>query len=140
MTVTVEQLAAETVVIRSDADIVEARRRLRALAESLGFSTAELAMTATAVSELARNILTYARVGEIAVAVHAEGRRKGVRVIASDRGPGIADVELAMQDGYTTSGGLGLGLPGSKRLVDQFELESAVGVGTTVTLTKWSSD
>ena len=135
----VDQRALDTVVIGSDADIVEARRRLRSLADGRGFSEVDLAMTATAVSELARNILTYSSGGEILVVLHTEGAREAVRVVARDQGPGIADIELAMQDGYSTSGGLGLGLPGSRRLVDDFELESAVGVGTTVTLTKWIS-
>lgn len=135
----VDQRAVDTVVIGSDADIVEARRRLRLLAEGRGFSEVDLAMTATAISELARNILTYATRGEIAVTLSAEGAREAVRVVARDRGPGIADLELAMQDGYSTSGSLGLGLPGSRRLVDEFALESVVGVGTTVTLTKWTS-
>jgi serine/threonine-protein kinase RsbT len=126
------------VAIRADYDIVEARRRLRALAEPLSYSAADIAMIATAVSELARNILEYAREGEIAISIVGRQRRVGVTVIARDDGPGIVDLELAMRNGYSTSKGLGLGLPGSQRLVDEFEIESHVGLGTTVTLTKWA--
>jgi len=129
----------ETVAIRVDADIVEARRRLRTLTQSLSYSSAELAMVATAISELARNILTYAQTGEIVLSVIDDHRRVGVRVVARDEGPGIVDVDLALKDGYSSSQGLGLGLPGSRRLVDEFEIESEVGVGTTVRLTKWAS-
>lgn len=130
--------AAETVAIRADYDIVEARRRLRKLVEALPFSPADLAMLATAVSELARNILEYAREGAIVLALVRTNQRQGVLVVARDEGPGIADLELAMQNGYSTSRGLGLGLPGSRRLADEFEIESEVGVGTTVKLTKWA--
>jgi serine/threonine-protein kinase RsbT len=131
--------AGERIAIRSEADIVEARRRMRALASPLSFSGGELAMVATAVSELARNILIYAREGEIVVSVVESGSRAGVVVVARDEGPGIGDLELAMRDGFSTSKGLGLGLPGSKRLMDDFALVSAVGVGTTVTMSKWAT-
>lgn len=128
----------ETVAIRTDADIVEARRRMRDLAEPLQLSAGDLAMVATAVSELARNILVYAGEGRIELGLIEGERKRGVLVIASDSGPGIQDVELALQDGFSTSNSLGLGLPGSRRLVDEFELSSKVGVGTTVTLRKWA--
>jgi serine/threonine-protein kinase RsbT len=94
-------------------------------------------MIATAVSEVARNILEYAKRGEVVVAVIQRGDRRGLEVLARDQGPGIADVSQAMQDGFSTSRGLGLGLPGSRRLMDDFELESRVGQGTTVTMRKW---
>jgi serine/threonine-protein kinase RsbT len=94
-------------------------------------------MIATAVSEVARNILEYAKRGEVVVSVVQRGDRRGLEVLARDRGPGIADVSRAMQDGFSTSRGLGLGLPGSRRLMDDFELESKVGLGTTVTMRKW---
>lgn len=128
----------ETVAIRTDADIVEARRRMRDLAEPLQLSAGDLAMVATAVSELARNILVYAGEGRIELGLIEGERKRGVLVIASDSGPGIQDVELALQDGFSTSNSLGLGLPGSRRLVDEFELSSEVGAGTTVTLRKWA--
>ena len=131
--------AIETVAITADADIIEARRRLRTLAEHLPYSSAELAMVATAISELARNILVYATSGEIELSLVDDRRRFGIQVIARDNGPGITDIDLAMQDGYSSSRGLGLGLPGSRRLVDEFEIESHVGIGTTVTLTKWAA-
>ena len=127
----------ERVAIRADYDIVEARRRLRALAAPLAYSAADLAMIATAVSELARNILEYAGEGEISLSLVRAEKRVGVSVVARDDGPGIPDLELAMTNGYSSSRGLGLGLPGSKRLVDEFEIDSQVGVGTTVRLTKW---
>ena len=93
----------------------------------LGFSSTDLTLLATAISEVARNITTYAGEGEVALRVLEDGGRAGIEVVASDEGPGIADVELAMQDGYTTGNGLGLGLPGARRLVDEFELRTALG-------------
>lgn len=128
----------ETIAIRTDADIVEARRRLREIAGRLSYSAADLAMVATAISELARNILEYAGKGEIELTVVRTRASAGILVIARDDGPGIADIGLAMQDGFTTSNGLGLGLPGSRRLVDVFDIESSPGLGTTVRLTKWA--
>ena len=102
-----------------------------------GFSSTDLTLLATAISEVARNITTYAGEGEVALRVLDEDGRQGIEVLASDEGPGIADVELAMQDGYTTGNGLGLGLPGTRRLVDDFELQTTPGAGTTVRLVKW---
>ena len=127
------------IAMRGDRDIVEARRIVRALAKELAFSPTELAMIATAVSELARNILSYARDGQVVLASVQDGRRRGIQVIARDDGPGIPDVALAVTDGFSSSGGLGLGLPGARRLMDEFEIESASGSGTTVTVTKWTS-
>ena len=105
---------------------------------SLGFSSTDLTLLATAISEVARNVTTYAGEGEVALRVVHERGRDGIEVVASDAGPGITDVELAMQDGYTTGNGLGLGLPGTRRLVDDFDLRTAPGAGTTVRLVKWS--
>src|SRR3989337_2750691 len=96
-------------------------------------------LLATAISEVARNITTYAKRGEVLLSiVRDNGGREGIRVVARDQGPGIEDLELALQDGYTSGGGLGLGLPGARRLVDEFDIETAPAAGTTVTLVKWS--
>jgi serine/threonine-protein kinase RsbT len=126
------------VAIRTDADVVTARQEARTMGASLGFSSTDLTLLATAISEVARNITTYAGEGEVALRVVRGTARDGIEVVASDSGPGIADVELAMQDGYTTGNGLGLGLPGTRRLVDEFELETQPGVGTTIRLVKWT--
>ncbi len=104
----------------------------------LGFSSTDLTLLATAISEVARNITTYAGEGEVALRVLNSGGRQGIEVVASDDGPGILDVELAMQDGYTTGNGLGLGLPGTRRLVDEFELQTQPGTGTSIRLVKWT--
>jgi serine/threonine-protein kinase RsbT len=127
------------VPIHSDKDIVSARQEGRALALTLGFSQTDSTLIATAISELARNIVTYARKGEIRIRGLANSGRQGILVIAADSGPGISNVRLALQDGYSTSGSLGLGLPGVKRLVDEFELDSTLGEGTTVKIKKWKS-
>lgn len=126
-----------SVPIRSEADLVTARLRGREIASTLNFSSSELTLIATAISEVTRNILSYAGVGELDLRLVRQGRKVGVSIVARDRGPGIADLLSAMQDGYSTSGGLGLGLPGSKRLMDEFEVASEVGKGTTVRMTKW---
>jgi serine/threonine-protein kinase RsbT len=126
------------IAIASDVDIITARKRGRELAAELGFDSGELALIATAISELARNILTYAGRGEIDLGLIENHSRRGVLVVAHDAGPGIADTKLAMQDGYSTARSLGLGLPGVRRLMDEFELISAPGVGTTVTARKWA--
>jgi serine/threonine-protein kinase RsbT len=128
------------VSIESDADVVVARQRARELAAGLGLSGTDLTLLATAISEIARNITTYAERGEVAVSVVATGRRRGVRVVASDEGPGIANLELALRDGYTSGVGLGMGLPGTRRLVDEFDIVSAPGEGTTVTFVKWGPE
>jgi anti-sigma regulatory factor (Ser/Thr protein kinase) len=130
--------ASARVAIGSDDDIVAAREAARGLAERVGFSATDLTLIATAVSEIARNILTYAGHGQVHVELLDEPSRQGVRIVAIDEGPGIADVERALQDGYTTSRGMGLGLPGAKRLMDEFVIESAAGEGTRVVMTKWS--
>lgn len=125
------------VTIGSDTDIVTARQQGRALASLLGFSSTEATLVATAISELARNIVLYAAQGEIAVKVVHDGDKRGLVVVARDEGPGIADVRRATMGGYSTSGGLGLGLSGVRRLMDDFEIISELGKGTTVTARKW---
>jgi serine/threonine-protein kinase RsbT len=131
-------LAAEAhVPIRTDRDILEARQRGRSLAAELGFTSTGLTMVATAISELARNIVLYAKRGEIVLARIDENGRQGVVVMARDEGPGIPDINLAMQSGYSTSGSLGLGLPGVRRIMDEFDIVSEVGKGTSVTAKKW---
>ncbi len=125
------------VSIDSDSDIVAARQKGRELAAQCGFPSTDLAVVATAISELARNIVRYAVRGEIILRLIDDNGRRGVEVVATDDGPGIPDVTLAMQDGYSTSGSLGLGLPGVRRLMDEFEISSDFGKGTTVTARKW---
>ncbi len=129
----------ERIAIESDNDVVTARQRARELAARLELTSTDQTLLATAISEVARNITTYATRGEVLLSiVRDNGGREGIRVIARDRGPGIADIDLAMQDGYTSGGGLGLGLPGARRLVDEFDIETGPSEGTTVTLVKWS--
>lgn len=125
------------VVVTSDADIVAARQQGRALAAQLGFGATDLTLIATAISELARNIVLYARRGEIVLRAVEDGHRRGLVVMARDEGPGISDIPQAMQSGYSTSGSLGLGLPGVRRLMDEFDIVSEVGKGTTVMVKKW---
>ncbi len=122
--------------IRTDADIVVARQGVREAAARLGFSRTDLTLIATAVSEVARNIVRFASAGEVVVELLGPPRA-GVCVVARDTGPGIPDVEQALQDGYSTYHGLGLGLPGARRLMDELVVVSELGVGTTVTMTKW---
>jgi anti-sigma regulatory factor (Ser/Thr protein kinase) len=126
--------------IQTDADVVTARKQGRELAARAGFSATELTIIATAISEIARNIVMFAKRGEIIVSLVGENSRQGVTVVARDSGPGIPDLERAVQDGYSGYGGMGLGLPGSRRLMDEFEITSEVDRGTTVTMTKWRRD
>jgi serine/threonine-protein kinase RsbT len=132
-----EVLEETRVAVVTDADIVAARMHGRALATRLGFRATDATLIATAISELARNILLYAKTGEIAISTIERGERKGLVVMAQDEGPGITDTAHAMEDGFSTSGRLGLGLPGVRRLMDEFELRSNGGRGTTVTVKKW---
>ena len=128
-----------TVPISQDKDIVTARQRGRAMASKIGFSSTDQISIATAISELSRNIVEYAREGEIVLSLvraHENGQA-GIQIVARDNGPGITDVGLAMKDGYSTSRSLGLGLPGTKRLMDDFEIDSMPGKGTRVTIRKW---
>jgi len=126
-----------SVTIERDADIVTARQKGRELAATIGFSITDQTVIALAISEIARNIVTYARRGKVFLSRTEEGGRRGVLVIAEDEGPGIADIELAMRDGYSTSRSLGVGLPGTKRIMDEFQVESSMGRGTTVRMKKW---
>src|SRR3954462_10005369 len=128
----------ERVAIESDADVVTARQRARELAADLELSSTDQTLLATAISEVARNITTYATRGEVLVSIVHDEDRRGIQVVARDHGPGIEDIERALQDGYTTGGGLGLGLPGARRLVDEFEIESTPRHGTPVRLVKGS--
>ncbi|HYR31103.1 MAG TPA: anti-sigma regulatory factor [Gemmatimonadales bacterium] len=129
-----EELA---ITIASDVDVVSARQHGRELAAEVGFSAGDQTVIAAAISEIARNILNYARRGAITFRTVLDGDRSGIIIVASDQGPGIPDVPRAMQDGYSTSGGLGLGLPGARRLMDDFEVVSAPRQGTTITMKKW---
>lgn len=125
--------------ITSDADIVAARQTGRRLAGRAGCSSTELTEVATAISELARNIVNYAETGEMVMQLVERSGRHGLRIEASDEGPGIDNVDQALEDGFTTGKGLGLGLPGAKRLMDDFTITSKVGQGTTIVVHKWSS-
>lgn len=123
--------------VRSDLDVLKARQYGKELAGNLRFSASERTIIATAISEIARNTVLYAKSGQMSLKVVQHGPRRGILVVARDEGPGIPDLELAMQDGYTTSQGMGIGLPGAKRLMDEFDIVSEVGKGTTITMTKW---
>jgi serine/threonine-protein kinase RsbT len=126
--------------VSSDADVVEAREKGRELSAQLGFSSIDLTLIVTAISEVARNILLYAREGEIVLRLNDDGGQRGITVVARDEGPGIPDLEMAMRDSYSTGNGLGLGLPGARRLMDEFEIESEISKGTTVVMKKWAPD
>jgi len=131
-------MSSETrVLITSADDIVTARQSGRALATELGFDSVDVTMIITAISEVSRNILEHAKRGEILVSSLREDSRDGLCVVARDEGPGIPDVAQAMQYGYSSRRGLGVGLPGAKWLMDEFEIVSEVGRGTTVTMKKW---
>jgi serine/threonine-protein kinase RsbT len=131
-------LETKSIALEGDEDIVVARGEVRALAVALGFNTLDQTRLATVASELARNIVKYARTGRlIAQPTSSPHGRAGLRLIFEDTGPGIADIEAAMRDGYSTSKGLGKGLPGSRRLVDEFSIDSAPGRGTRITVVRW---
>ena len=130
----------QTIAITTDADIIAARQAVRQLAVQLGFGGMDQSRIATAVSELARNVLRYATGGrgEVRIGqINDASARVGIEVVVADSGPGIPDVERAMQQGYSSGKGLGLGLSGTKRLMDEMVLQSELGVGTTVTIRKW---
>lgn len=124
--------------IRSDLDIVSARSMSREIAKQQGFGPVDQARIATAVGELARNIFIYAKTGQVTVHGIERGGIKGIEIVCEDQGPGIEDIELAKQDGYSTSGSMGMGIPGAMRLMNDFEIRSQLGAGTTVTCRKWS--
>lgn len=125
------------VALRTDADLVNARAEGRAMAEELGFPRPDPTLIATAISEVARNIVRHVGRGEIILRPLQEADRIGLAVVARDEGPGIRDVEAALRDDYSGMGGLGLGLPGARRLMDEFVIESSADSGTTVTMKKW---
>lgn len=128
---------AKAAVIRSDLDIVIARTLARDTAKALGFGAIDQARIATAVSELARNIFLYAGNGNITVREIEKNGRIGIEIVCEDQGPGIPDIDLVLQDGYSTSRGMGMGLPGAKRLMDEFDIRSKEGEGTTILCRKW---
>lgn len=130
-------LKHDSMPIRSESDVVLVRQTARKWAIELGFSLVDQTKILTAASELARNALIHGGGGSVRLESLAEGIRKGLRLTFEDQGPGIADIELALRDGYTTGNGLGLGLSGSKRLMSEFDLVSRVGEGTRVTVVKW---
>lgn len=131
-------LANETrVVIDKDSDVVTARQKGRDLALQAGLSGTTLMLVATAISEVARNIVVYAKCGEIVLGITQHAGRRGIMVIARDNGPGFPDIGGATRDGYSTGRSLGLGLPGARRLMDDFDIVSEVGKGTTITMKKW---
>jgi serine/threonine-protein kinase RsbT len=123
--------------IQSSADVVLVRQAVRQLAVELRFSLVDQTKIVTAASELARNTLDYGGGGMVKLEALQEGIRRGLRLTFEDKGPGIPDIELALKDGFTTGGGLGMGLSGTKRLVNEFNIVSEVGKGTCVTITKW---
>lgn len=123
--------------IQNSADIVAARQQGRALASIAGFSHSNLTIIATAISEVARNIVEYAKEGEVIITLIDDANKKGVEIVATDEGPGIPDVSTVMRDGFSTGKGLGIGLPGARRLMDEFAIASVVGTGTIVTMKKW---
>ncbi len=130
-------LSHKAMKITSEDDVVLVRREVRSLAQGQGFDSFATAAVTTATSELTRNVWVHAHSGEVDIDVVSDGRRNGLRITFKDTGPGIADVDRVLRGGYSTARSLGLGLSGSKRLVDEFTLESVVGAGTTVTFVKW---
>ncbi len=128
---------AEQHTIRAESDIVAARHGGRRIAGEAGFGATDLTLIATAISEVAKNIIDFAGSGEIRISLVEVDGRTGLEIVATDAGPGINDVHRALEDGFSTEQGLGLGLPGARRLMDEFALESEVGKGTTVTMCKW---
>lgn len=132
-------LNKEVMVIAREVDVIPFRNRLKECAVKVGMSLVNQTKLITAASELARNMLKYANGGKATIEVVSRGRENGIRLIFADQGPGIENVSQAMKDGFSTGKSLGLGLPGAKRLVSEFSLETAVGKGTTVTVTKWKN-
>ena len=128
----------DTMPLRTSDDVVRVRQAVRARAVANGFSLVDQTKIVTAASELARNTVDYGGGGEMRIEVLRNGQRRGVRLTFSDTGPGIRDIDQAMRDGYTTGGGLGLGLSGAKRLCNEFDIKSAPGSGTTVTIARWT--
>ena len=127
----------ETIDIQSSTDVVLVRQSVRQLAVEIGFGLVDQTKIVTAASELARNTIDYGGGGTVKLETLEQGRRRGLRLTFEDRGPGIPDIELALKDGFTTGGGLGMGLSGAKRLANEFEIQSVVGEGTQVTIVRW---
>ena len=127
----------ERVTVVSDQDVVRVRQLVRTVAVAVKLSLVDQTKLVTAASELARNTLVYGGGGTVEVSRVNSGRRAGIRIVFTDQGPGIPDLDLALTDGYTTGGGLGLGLSGARRLVDEFDIDTKVGEGTSITVTKW---
>ena len=123
--------------LRSDADVVAARRTVADWAQEIGLTTLDRTKVVTAASELARNTVIHGRGGVLSLEIVHDGSHEGLRLCFEDQGPGIADIDRALEDGYSTGGGLGMGLPGARRLVNEFELTSTEGVGTCVTVLSW---
>ncbi|MFD2571112.1 anti-sigma regulatory factor [Spirosoma soli] len=135
---TIEVLATETYIIRQESEVISFIRQIRQLATQAGLNSLYQTKLITAASELARNMLNYAAGGDSQIEYIRQGGRKGIRLTFSDKGPGIENIDKAMMDGYSTGTGMGLGLPGAKRLVNEFTLTSVVGEGTTVTIIMWT--
>jgi serine/threonine-protein kinase RsbT len=138
MTIGVDLGVPASQAIRSDEDVVRVRQLVRTTAVAVRLSLVDQTKLVTAASELARNTLIYGGGGTAEVTTVEDGRRRGVRIVFADEGPGIPDLDAALTDGFTTGGGLGLGLSGARRLVDHFDIWTAVGEGTRITVTKWS--
>jgi serine/threonine-protein kinase RsbT len=132
-------LNKEVMTIVREIDVIPFRNRLKEYAVKIGMGLVNQTKVITAASELARNMLKYANGGKVTIEVINKGRENGIRLIFKDQGPGIADIPQAMKDGFSTGKSLGLGLPGTKRLVSEFNIESEVGKGTTVTVIKWKN-
>ncbi len=128
---------SDRITVASDQDVVRVRQLVRTVAVSVKLSLVDQTKLVTAASELARNTLVYGGGGTVEVTRVRNDRRAGIRIVFADEGPGIPDLDLALTDGYTTGGGLGLGLSGARRLVDEFDITTEVGQGTSITVTKW---
>ncbi|MET7747382.1 ATP-binding protein [Micromonospora sp. NPDC005367] len=138
MTTGIDLSQPQAQAIRSDEDVVRVRQLVRTVAVAAKLSLVDQTKVVTAASELARNTLVYGGGGGVEVTTVDNGRRRGVRIVFADSGPGIADLDLALTDGYTTGAGLGLGLSGARRLVDEFDIDTGIGKGTRITVTKWA--
>lgn len=132
-------LSKIAMTITREIDVIPFRNRVQEYAVKIGMGLVNQTKLITSASELARNMLKYAKGGKVIIEVVSKGRENGVRLVFRDEGPGIADIDLAMKDGFSTTKSLGLGLPGTKRLVSEFKIESEVGKGTTVTVIKWKN-
>jgi serine/threonine-protein kinase RsbT len=132
-------LAREFVRIEKEQDVILFRNRIKEMAARIGMGLVNQTKLITAASELSRNMLKFANGGKTTIEIVSSGRKTGIRIVFDDKGPGIEDLSLAMQDGYSTARSLGLGLPGARRLVNEFQIKSVVGEGTTVTVIRWKN-